>query len=78
MPNRKGAAPRADRSVVSAVSTPLRIGIAGLGTVGGGTLELLRRHATALAERCGRALEPVTVSARDRSQPRSIDIASLR
>jgi len=78
VPNRKGAAHRADRSVVSAVSAPLRIGIAGLGTVGGGTLELLRRHATALAERCGRALEPVAVSARDRSRPRSVDIAGLR
>ncbi|HUL05717.1 MAG TPA: homoserine dehydrogenase [Candidatus Acidoferrum sp.] len=58
--------------------TPLKVGIAGLGTVGGGTLELLRRHATALAERCGRALEPVAVSARDRQRQRSVDLAGLR
>jgi len=63
---------------MSAVAAPLRIGIAGLGTVGGGVLELLRRHATALAERCGRALEPVAVSARDRGRQRSVDIAGLR
>jgi homoserine dehydrogenase len=33
---------------------PLRIGIAGLGTVGSGLLQLLARHGAAIAEKCGR------------------------
>jgi homoserine dehydrogenase len=66
-----GASPAVDRH------PPLRIGIAGLGTVGCGTLDLLRRHATALAERCGRPLEPVAVSARHRGKARPVEIGGL-
>ncbi len=36
------------------MSKPLRIGIAGLGTVGGGTLKILSEHGDMLASRCGR------------------------
>jgi len=46
----------------------LRIGLAGLGTVGGGTLSLLEENAALIAERCGRPLKVVAVSARTPSK----------
>ena len=50
------------------MTAPLRIAIAGLGTVGAGTLALLARNAELLAARCGRPLAVVAVSARDRAR----------
>ncbi|HVO17373.1 MAG TPA: homoserine dehydrogenase, partial [Alphaproteobacteria bacterium] len=52
----------------------LRIAVAGLGTVGAGTLKLLRDQADLLAARCGRSLRVVAVSARDRAKDRGIDL----
>ncbi len=43
---------------------PLRLGIAGLGTVGTAVLDLLQRHGDALARRTGRALHVAAVCAR--------------
>jgi homoserine dehydrogenase len=60
------------------MSLPLRIGIAGLGTVGAGTVRLLREHGDVLAQRCGRAIEIVAVSARDRGRDRGIDVSKVR
>jgi len=60
------------------MSGPLRIGIAGLGTVGGGLLHLLETHGQRLAESVGRNLEIVAVAARDRSRSRSVDISRFR
>ena len=57
---------------------PLRIGIAGLGTVGRGTLKVLRNNAELLALRAGRELRPVAVSARTRTKDRGISLAGLR
>ncbi len=54
----------------------LRIGIAGLGTVGAAVLTLLERRAEALAARCGRKLAPVAVAAKTR-KPRRIDVSRL-
>ena len=54
------------------MSAPLRIGIAGLGTVGAGTLKLLRDNRSLLAARCGRPLDVVAVSARDRGKDRGV------
>jgi homoserine dehydrogenase len=59
------------------VTEPLRIGIAGLGTVGGGTLRLLEKHAAAIAARCGRPIRVVAVSARDRKRDRGVDISKI-
>ena len=42
---------------------PLRIGVAGLGTVGGGVLQVLNRHGALIAHRCGRPIEVTAVSA---------------
>jgi homoserine dehydrogenase len=54
---------------------PLRIAIAGLGTVGAGVIRLLDTNAKLIAARAGRAIEVVAVSARDRGKDRGVDIA---
>ena len=46
------------------MNSPLRIGIAGLGTVGAGVVKLLAEHGRLLAVRGGRPLKIVAVSAR--------------
>lgn len=57
---------------------PLRVGIAGLGTVGGGVIGLLAKNGAMLARRAGRPIQVVAVSARDRSRDRGIDLSGLR
>lgn len=59
------------------MSDPLKIAIAGLGTVGTGTVKILTRHADVLALRCGRPLQITAVSARDRNRDRGIDVAGF-
>jgi homoserine dehydrogenase len=59
-------------------ASPLRIGIAGLGTVGAGTLKVLRANAELLALRAGRELKPVAVSARARGKNRAVSLDGLR
>ena len=56
---------------------PLRLGIAGLGTVGAGVLKIVRRHAALLAARAGRPVEVVAVSARSRDKDRGVPIAAF-
>ena len=46
------------------MSDPIRLGIAGLGTVGVGVVKIVQRQAALLAARCGRPIEIVAVSAR--------------
>ncbi|MDA0366897.1 MAG: homoserine dehydrogenase [Proteobacteria bacterium] len=60
------------------MSDILRIGIAGLGTVGAGTLALLRDNADILRSRCGKTLTVVAVSARDRAKDRGVDLNNLK
>ncbi|MGV6847597.1 MAG: homoserine dehydrogenase [Marinibacterium sp.] len=57
------------------MTTPLRIGIAGLGTVGVGVLRTLRHNADRVAARTGRQISVVAVSARDRSKDRGVNLA---
>lgn len=57
---------------------PLRLAIAGLGTVGAGVVRLLRQNAELLALRGGRELVLAAISARDRSRDRGIDLAGVR
>ena len=57
---------------------PLRIGVAGLGTVGAGTLRLLQEHGDILAQRCGRPITVGAVSARERNRDRGVDVSKLR
>ncbi len=55
-------------------SSPLRIAIAGLGTVGAGVIRLLDTNRDLITARAGRAIEVAAVSARDRSKDRGVDI----
>ena len=55
--------------------TPLRLGIAGLGTVGAGVVKIIRRHAPILAARGGRPIAISAVSARSRSKDRGVSLA---
>ena len=59
------------------MADPLRLGIAGLGTVGTGVVKILRRHADLVAARAGRAVEIVAVSARDRGKDRGVPISAF-
>ncbi len=54
---------------------PLRLGLAGLGTVGIGVVKIVQSHAALLAARTGRPIEIVAVSARDRSRNRDADLS---
>jgi homoserine dehydrogenase len=56
----------------------LSVGIAGLGTVGGGTLALLRENAELIAARAGRPIAVTAVSARDRTRDRGLTLGGLR
>ncbi len=58
------------------MNPPLRIALAGLGTVGGGVVQALANPE--LGERAGRKLEIVAVSARDAKKDRGFDTSSLK
>ena len=47
------------------MATPLRIGVAGLGTVGAALVRLIAENGATLARRFGRPVKVVAVSARD-------------
>lgn len=57
------------------MTRPLRIGIAGLGTVGASVIRILDRQNEAVAQRGGRPVQVVAVSARDRSKDRGFDLS---
>jgi homoserine dehydrogenase len=59
------------------VSEALKIGVAGLGTVGAGVLKLINKRSDMLASRCGRAITVTAVSARDRSKDRGVSLADM-
>ncbi|MDB5507641.1 MAG: Homoserine dehydrogenase [Hyphomicrobiales bacterium] len=59
------------------MSQALRVGIAGLGTVGASVIRLLDRQSQALAARSGRSITVTGVSARDRSRERGVDVAGI-
>jgi homoserine dehydrogenase len=56
---------------------PIRVGLLGLGTVGGGTVEVLRRNREEIARRAGREIEVAMASARDLGKPRSVDLSGI-
>lgn len=60
------------------MNDPLRIGIAGLGTVGTGVVKILQQNADILAARAGRELRVVAVSSRDRERDRGINLHGIR
>ena len=60
------------------MAKPLKVGLAGLGTVGTAVIHLLEHERDKLASRCGRPIEVVAVSARSRGKKRDIDMKKLR
>ncbi|HYS49158.1 MAG TPA: homoserine dehydrogenase [Xanthobacteraceae bacterium] len=60
------------------MSAPLKVGLAGLGTVGAAVVRLIAHQRDALAARCGRPIEVVAVTARSRAKERGIDLKHLR
>jgi homoserine dehydrogenase len=56
---------------------PLRLGIAGLGTVGASVVRLLQRHGPSFASQVGRSVQVVAVSARERERERGFEFDSI-
>ena len=71
----EGAEPLAIRERRAALR---RLGVAGLGTVGAGTLQLLQTHYEMVAQRGGRPVLVTAVAARDRRKDRGVDLSGVR
>lgn len=59
------------------MSDALRIGVAGLGTVGASVLRILRDKSEMLTRQCGKPVTVTAVSARDRNRDRGIDLSGI-
>ncbi len=60
------------------MATPLKVGLAGLGTVGASVVRLIEQQRAALTLRCGRGIEIVAVTARSRAKNRGVDLKKIR
>ena len=58
------------------MTEPLRLGIAGLGTVGVGIVRIVQAHADLLEKRAGRPIVITAVSARSRAKDRGVDLSA--
>jgi homoserine dehydrogenase len=56
---------------------PLKVGIAGLGTVGSAVVRLIEQQSRALSARCGRGVRVVAVAARSKTKKRDIDLTDI-
>lgn len=56
---------------------PVKVGILGLGTVGGGTVNVLKRNAAEIARRAGRDIVVTRASAKDLAKPRICDTEGI-
>ena len=56
------------------MTAPLRLGVAGLGTVGAGVVRIVRQQAALLEARTGRPIAISAVSARDKSKDRGVPL----
>ena len=56
----------------------LKLGLAGIGTVGGGLLRLLEARAAVLPARASQPIEVVAVSARNKRKKRDVDLSGVR
>jgi homoserine dehydrogenase len=59
------------------MTQPLRIALAGLGTVGAGVVRLFEANGELIARRAGREIAIVAVSARERARKREVDISGF-
>src|SRR5277367_430439 len=60
------------------MALPLKVGLAGLGTVGSAVVALLDEGRDKLIARCGRPIEVVAISARSRNKKRNFEVKKLR
>ncbi|HWF95900.1 MAG TPA: homoserine dehydrogenase [Xanthobacteraceae bacterium] len=60
------------------MAEPLRVGLAGLGTVGSAVASMLARSRAALAERAGRGIELVAYAAKDPPKDATLDLSGVR
>ena len=60
------------------MASTLRVGLAGVGTVGASVVRLLERQARTLASRTGRDIVVAAVSGRDRARERGVDLSDTR
>jgi len=56
---------------------PVKVGVLGLGTVGGGTVNVLKRNAAEIARRAGREIVITRASAKDLDKPRICDTQGI-
>jgi homoserine dehydrogenase len=56
---------------------PVRVGLLGLGTVGGGTLRVLRRNAEEITRRAGRGISIVRAAVRDPDRERAVPLDGI-
>jgi homoserine dehydrogenase len=56
---------------------PVKVGVLGLGTVGGGTVNVLKRNAAEIARRAGREIIITRASAKDLNKPRICDTQGI-
>ena len=59
------------------MNPPLKVAVAGLGTVGAGTVKVLTDNAAGISARAGRDVNVVAVSARDRAKDRGLDLSHV-
>lgn len=57
------------------MAEPLKVALAGLGTVGAGVVRLIEANADLIARRAGRPIAITVISARDRSKKRPVDLS---
>jgi homoserine dehydrogenase len=60
------------------MATPLKVGLAGLGTVGASVVRLIEEQRAALTASTGRPVEVVAVTARSKAKNRGIDLKKIR
>jgi homoserine dehydrogenase len=60
------------------MAEPLKVGLAGLGTVGTSVVRLLEDGRAKLVARCGRPIEVVAITARTRAKKRGLDLKKYR
>jgi homoserine dehydrogenase len=60
------------------MNEPFKIGVAGLGTVGTGLLQLMETNGARMSEQLGRPVKIVAVCARTRSKDRRLQLADMR
>ena len=60
------------------MAEPLKVGLAGLGTVGSAVVRLLEEGRDKLFARCGRPIEVVALSGRSRGKKRDFDVRKFR